>query len=128
EGRAGALLGQQPAAAQLRGHMAHEVLLPAGTDDAGEVEAVDVGRLAPAFELVDHGRRRTDDDRTTTADADEVRHLADGPDPIGVECGERAQRGLVRLRAQMLDGGVDVRSGKVDPGPAAEEGERRLRI
>src|SRR5699024_11688110 len=103
-------------------------LLRAGTDDAGELEAVDVGRLAPAVELVDHGRRRADEDRTTTADADEVRHLADGPDPIGVECGERAQRGLVRLRAQMLDGGVDVRSGKVDPGPAAEEGERRLRI
>src|SRR5882757_6928191 len=64
------------AAAQLRHHQVDEVDEGPRGHCVGEVEAVDVGLVDPAFELVGDRRGRADEDRAHRPDADELRHLA----------------------------------------------------
>lgn len=53
----------------------------------GEVEAVDVGLVDPAFELVGDRRGRADEDRPHRPDPDEPRHLVRRP--VAVRVGRR---------------------------------------
>ncbi len=124
--RPGVVLGQQPAATQLRHDEFHEVDERARRDRVSEVEPVDVGDLDPALHLVDDGLRAPDHHDAHPADADPFGDVAGRPVAVRVDRGEGLDGAAHGLGLRVPQRLVGVHRGQVEPAPAAVEGERAL--
>src|SRR5206468_1198256 len=79
-----------------------DVLVRLGHDDPGEIEAVGVGLVDPAFELVGHAPGRPDDDWAGAAQSEEVGDLADGPGALAA-VSERLDDALDGVSTNVFD-------------------------
>ncbi len=117
-----------PAPLQFRHHRVDHRLQVIRHHRVGEVEAVDAGGIQPLLQLVGNLHRRPQQHRATPAQADELRRLAHGPAPVRVRPGKGGQRRAPGIVLDVLDQRIRLQVGKIDPGPARQQGQRRLDI
>ncbi len=115
-----------PAPHQFRHQHVGDVLKIPGRNREGDVQSIDVRLFEPSFDIIGDLLGRADQHRADAADADMLRHLAHGPDPIRIGAGDvvhRAAAGVVLDVANLL---VKIVGREIDAGPTGHQSERAL--
>ena len=115
-----------PSPNQFRHQHVDDILEISRRNRKRDVQAIDVGLVDPCFDRVGDLFRGADHDRPDAADADMLRDLAHGPDPVRIGAGDVVHRGAAGIVLDVANLLVEIVGREIDAGPAGHQRKRTL--